>query len=105
MILAINCLQLIGTAEILSGKIRENMDLAINCLAIIEVKQSRKRRSLSQMIDQVMTINSVQKSSKSELSSWGKRPFKVLLIRPVNHQSGWPVDRDPLTTSKNFNFH
>ena len=39
MILAINCLQLIGTAEILSGKIRENMDLAINCMAIIEVKQ------------------------------------------------------------------
>ena len=40
----------------------------------------RKKRSLSQMIDQVMTINSVQKSSKSELSSWGKRPFKVLLM-------------------------
>ena len=40
MILAINCLQLIGTAEILSGRIRENMDLAINCLAIIEIKQS-----------------------------------------------------------------
>ena len=29
------------------------------------------------MIDQVMTINSVQKSSKSELSAGGKRPFKV----------------------------
>jgi len=41
MILAIKCLQLIGTAEILSRKIRENMDLAINCLAIIEVKQSK----------------------------------------------------------------
>ena len=29
------------------------------------------------MKDLVMTINSVQKSSKSELSSRGKRPFKV----------------------------
>ena len=41
-------------------------------------RKIRKKRSLFQMIDQVMTINSVQKSSKSELSSWGKRPFKVL---------------------------
>ena len=32
---------------------------------------------MSQMIDLVMRINSVQKSSKSELSSRGKRPFKV----------------------------
>ena len=31
-----------------------------------------------------MTINSVQKSSKPELSSWGKRPFKVLLMHPKN---------------------
>ena len=46
MILAIKCLQLIGTAEILSRKIRENMDLAINCLAIIEVKQSRRHTPL-----------------------------------------------------------
>ena len=101
MILAINCLQLIGTAEILSGKIRENMDLAINCLAIIEIKQSnvffgkfsfarsvfrqsknaprrlpprkfhqkREKRSVAKMKVQVVTINSVQKSSKSELSS------------------------------------
>ena len=45
-----------------------------------ERKKSKKVKfgGLSQMIDQVMTINSVQKSSKSELSSWGKRPFKVL---------------------------
>ena len=46
-------------------------------------RKNSKKRSLSQMIDQVMTINSVQKSSKSELSSWGKRPFKVLLSRVV----------------------
>ena len=31
------------------------------------------------MKDFVMTINSVQKSSKSRLSSKGKRPFKVLV--------------------------
>ena len=43
-------------------------------------RKNAKKRSLSQMIDQVMTINSVQKSSKSELSSWGKRPFKVILM-------------------------
>ena len=43
-----------------------------------------KKRSLSQMIDQVMTITSVQKSSKLELSSWGKRPFKVLLMHRKN---------------------
>ena len=36
------------------------------------------------MIDQVMTINSVQKSSKSELSSWGNRPFKALLMHRKN---------------------
>ena len=29
------------------------------------------------MMDLVMRINSVEKSSKSELSSRGKRPFKV----------------------------
>ena len=32
------------------------------------------------MIDLVMTINSIQKSSKSELSSRGKRPFKVFSL-------------------------
>ena len=32
---------------------------------------------MSQMTDLVVRINSVQKSSKSELSSRGKRPFKV----------------------------
>ena len=50
-------------------------------------RKHSKRRSLSQMIDQVMTINSVQKSSKSELSSWGKRLFKVLLMHRINMES------------------
>ena len=40
-------------------------------------EKKRKNQSASQTIDQVMAINSVQKSSKSELSSRGKRPFKV----------------------------
>ena len=40
-------------------------------------QKNRKNQSVSQTIDQVMTINSVQESSKSELSSGGKRPFKV----------------------------
>ena len=50
-------------------------------------RKNSKKRSFSQMIDQVMTINSVQKSSKSELSSWGKRQFKVLLM----HDHGYDV--------------
>ena len=41
-------------------------------------KKNKKKQSVSQMKDLVMTMNSVQKSSKSELSSRGKRPFKVL---------------------------
>ena len=39
-----------------------------------------KKQSVSQMIDLVMTIDSVQESSKSELSSRGKRPFKVSIF-------------------------
>jgi len=40
-------------------------------------EKNRKKRSVSQMIDQVMTIKTSTGSSKSELSSRGKRPFKV----------------------------
>ena len=42
-------------------------------------EKKRKNQSVSQTIDQVMAINSVQKSSKSELSSRGKHPFKVYI--------------------------
>ena len=42
-------------------------------------KKKRKNQSVSQTIDQVMAINSVQKSSKSELSSRGKHLFKVFI--------------------------
>ena len=42
-----------------------------------ERKKNRKNRSASQMIDLVMTIKTSTGSSKSELSSRGKRPFKV----------------------------
>ena len=40
-------------------------------------KKNRKKQSVSQTIDQVMRINSVQKSSKSELSSGTFGHFKV----------------------------
>ena len=36
-----------------------------------------KKQSVSKMIDLVMTIKTHTESSKSELSSRGKRPFKV----------------------------
>ena len=42
---------------------------------------------MPQMIDLVMRINSVQKSSKSDLSSRGKRPFKVFNRRSVYLES------------------
>ena len=37
----------------------------------------RKKTTLAQTIDQVMTIKTHTESSKTELSSRGKRPFKV----------------------------
>ena len=42
-----------------------------------ERKKIEKNLSLSQTIDQVMTIKTHTESSKTELSSRGKRPFKV----------------------------
>ena len=39
--------------------------------------KKRKKRSVSQTIDQVMTIKTHTESSKTELSSRGTRPFKV----------------------------
>ena len=44
------------------------------------IEKIRKKQSWSQMIDLVMTINSVQKSSKTELSSTLFGLFKVLAI-------------------------
>ena len=41
-------------------------------------KKNRKKQSMSQTIDQVVAIKTHTESSKSELSSRGKRPFKVL---------------------------
>ena len=40
-------------------------------------EKNRKKQSVSQMKDLVMTIKTSTGSSKSELSSRGKRPFKV----------------------------
>ena len=42
-----------------------------------ERKKSKKKTTLAQTIDQVMTIKTHTESSKTELSSGGKRPFKV----------------------------
>ena len=42
-----------------------------------ERKKSKKKPTLAQTIDQVMTIKTHTESSKSELFSGGKRPFKV----------------------------
>ena len=41
----------------------------------------RKKPTLAQTIDQVMTIKTHTESSKTELSSGGKRPFKVWRFR------------------------
>ena len=46
-------------------------------------RKNSKKRSLSQMIDQVMTIKTSTGSSKTELSSKGKRPFKVFRFSHV----------------------
>ena len=43
-------------------------------------RNKTKKQSMSKMKVQVMTIQTVQKSSKSELSSRGKGPFKVFVI-------------------------
>ena len=40
-------------------------------------RKKSKKTTLSQTIDQVMTIKTHTESSKTELSSRGKRPFKV----------------------------
>ena len=43
-------------------------------------RKIRKKRSVSQTIDHVMTRKTHTESSKSELSSRGKRPFKVFPV-------------------------
>ena len=47
-----------------------------------ERKKSKKKPTLAQTIDQVMTIKTHTESSKTELSSRGKRPFKVWRFFP-----------------------
>ena len=48
-------------------------------------EKKRKKQSVSQTIDQVMTIKTHTESSKSELSSRGKRPFKVFRFSLKKH--------------------
>ena len=69
-----------------------------------------KNQSVSQTIDLVETIRNLAESSKSELSSRGKRPFKVL----TNNALGWlgprcppggrPVNRYPRSTYLKLEF-
>ena len=50
-----------------------------------EQKKSKKK-TLAQTIDQVMTIKTHTESSKTKLSSRGKRPFKVwLFAEPITN--------------------
>ena len=44
-------------------------------------RKKSKKPTLAQTIDQVMTIKTHTESSKTELSSGGKRPFKVWRFR------------------------
>ena len=46
----------------------------------VTIEKKTKKQSTSKMKDQVMTIKTHTESSKSELSSRGKRPFKVFRI-------------------------
>ena len=48
-----------------------------------EQKKERKIRSVSQTIDLVVTIRNLAESSKSELSSRGKRLFKVSTFKQI----------------------
>ena len=51
-----------------------------------ERKKSKKKNTLFQTIDQVMTIKTHTESSKTELSSRGKRPFKDwLFAEPITN--------------------
>ena len=49
-------------------------------------RKKLKKKTFSQTIDQVMTIKTHTESSKMELSSRGKRPFKVwLFAEPITN--------------------
>ena len=49
-------------------------------------RKKSKKPTLAQTIDQVMTIKTHTESSKTELSSRGKRPFKVwLFAEPITN--------------------
>ena len=60
-------------------------------------KKKRKNQSVSQTIDLIMTIKTSTGSSKTELSSRGKRPFKV-------RRSGANYGPCPSANFKHFDF-
>ena len=47
-------------------------------------RKKSKKPTLSQTLDQVMTIKTHTESSKMELSSGGKRPFKVCFFFKID---------------------
>ena len=58
-------------------------------VSVLNVKNFERvqKRSWSQIIDLVITIQTVQESSKSELSSGGRGPFKVFFLRRAGRKS------------------
>ena len=66
-----------GWAEIFRTAGRPSLRPAGRPNGRTDEKKKRKIQSVSQTIDLVVTIRNLAESSKSELSSRGKRPFKV----------------------------
>ena len=56
---------------------RQNFDIPVHRTSPRPSPEKRNERSVSKMKVQVMTMKTHTESSKSELSSRGKRPFKV----------------------------
>ena len=63
--------------------------------------KNRKKTTLAQTIDQVMTIKTHTASSKTELSSGGKRPFKVWCF----FQNSSKIAQKASVYFKKYNFH
>ena len=62
-----------------------NLDLDLDL--DLDLAKILKIRSWSQMKVQVMRIRNLAESSKSELSSRGRRPFKVYSLLPLRAQT------------------
>ena len=65
-------------------------------------KNKTKSQSVSQTIDLVVTIKTHTGSSKSELSSRGKRPFEVFRLWPFFPTDGIVSGQSKMRKPKNF---